>query len=215
MDIIGSVDDKIYLNNVIIDKIERQLNKMNMFSKNNHNKKINLKDLVVKNNNKFNFDSVEKTLDLSNISSSSINLSSYSLSNQFKTNLYDIKKGTLFYGSIRPYLKKSGICPFDGSVAGTVHSFNVPIEYMSIVFMTIISDEFHEHANRKAHGTKMPVVSFVDLVNYEINYNDRILTNSTQINNLIQKCVDRMSENYKLKEYKQTILPLLLNEQIK
>ncbi|WP_429977458.1 hypothetical protein, partial [Mycoplasmopsis bovis] len=31
--------------------------------------------------------------------------------------------GDILFGSIRPYLHKAGFAPFDGVVAGTVHSF--------------------------------------------------------------------------------------------
>lgn len=63
------------------------------------------------------------TIDLSVMPTEDISLNSLNNSDNFASNLSQMFEGNILFGSIRPYLKKCGIAPCDGAVAGTVYQF--------------------------------------------------------------------------------------------
>ena len=83
-----------------------------------------------------------------------------------------------------------------------------------MVLGIITSEGFHNFAVSNSHGTKMPVFSYDSLENYEILINNRYDNINSKYEKIIEKLMDLMNENFKLKEYKEHLLPLLLNEQV-
>ncbi|MCM1189272.1 MAG: hypothetical protein NC541_08240 [bacterium] len=78
-----------------------------------------------KNTTPFNYSSTKPAVDLSIMRSDSIGITELNSSNNFTTNLFEMRKGDILFGSIRPYLHKAGITPCDGIVAGTVQATTV------------------------------------------------------------------------------------------
>ncbi len=174
---------------------------------------VSLGELLYKNTTAFDFDSIQPTIDLSVMPSSSIALSQLNSSNMFSTNLFRMKQGDILFGSIRPYLKKAGIAPCDGVVAGTVHSFSTIKEYnFNFCLFTLCNEYFFEYAVKVSTGTKMPVVSCENILSYKVAYSPLIakLFNTYAVKDII---CQNVQESLKLIELRDWLLPMLMNGQ--
>ena len=174
-----------------------------------------LKDLVNENRIAFDYSTIEKTIDLSVMPSNSISLNQINNSDNFSTNLFKMHKGDILFGGIRTYLKKAGIAPCDGTFAGTVFSY-IPknANDYNFVLSTFVSQKFFKYSEKISKGTKMPVVSSKDLLNYDVVYSDEIVKKFNEIINLKQVITDNVMENSKLNEFRDFLLPLLINGKI-
>ncbi|WP_429977354.1 restriction endonuclease subunit S [Mycoplasmopsis bovis] len=173
-----------------------------------------LSELLVKNKDKFDFSSILPTIDLSVMVPNKMTISQHNWSSEFSSNLFKMEQGDILFGSIRPYLHKAGFAPFDGVVAGTVHSFK-PINnnYYNFSLITICRDVFFDYAVQMSYGTRMPVVNDVALLNYKIPYNEDVIKDFNKIN--ILKIMSKLiNENIKLINLKNQLLPLLMNGQV-
>ena len=177
-------------------------------------KLIKLKDLMFKVNRHFDYSKDEKTIDLSVMPSNSFCLTEINSSKSFSTNLFSMKKGDLLFGSIRPYLKKAGFAPCDGAVAGTVHCLNVYNEFdYNFCLLTLCSENMFDYASKASKGTKMPVISCDDLLDYPIIYNEKIIRMFQSLN-LKDFISHLIAENHKLTSIKNKLLSLLINGQL-
>lgn len=154
------------------------------------------------------------TIDLSVMPSSNISLKNLNNSDGFSTNLNKMIEGNILFGSIRPYLKKCGIAPCNGKVAGTVYQFDeLRKGSYNYALLTMSQDFFFDYALKVSKGTRMPVVSTDDILSYKLPYNDYIvkLFNKLPIKKII---VSVNKETNQLLYLKKKLLPLLINGQL-
>lgn len=173
-----------------------------------------LADLLIKNNEIFDYSGIKPTIDLSVMPSASISLSKLNSSDQFSTNLFVMHEGDILFGSIRPYLKKAGIAPCNGVVTGTVHSYHVKNDYeYNFALFTLCQDNFFNYALTVSTGTKMPVVSSDSILSYKIPYSRNIVEQFNQVN--ICKIICRnIQESNNLSALRDWLLPMLMNGQV-
>lgn len=172
-----------------------------------------LTEILQKNTDVFDYQSIQPAVDLSIMPSNSIAISQLNSSNSFTTNLFTMKKGDILFGSIRPYLHKAGFAPCDGVVAGTVHSFRVKnSQDNNFALMTVSRDKFFNYAVNVSSGTKMPVVSSDSILDYKVPYNNEIARKYNEIP-LIAIISSRIQENQKLISLRDWLLPMLMNGQ--
>lgn len=160
----------------------------------------------------------DKCIDLSIMPSGNIVLDKYNFGDSFGSNMKTMKKGDILFGSIRPYLRKAGIAPYDGVRAGTVHCFytkNTIDSSMCSVMMT--SEDMFQYAIMKSGGsTRMPSVSAKDILSYSFAYNQEISSKYNDIcSDLINQIILLINENISLASLRDWLLPLLMNGQIK
>lgn len=173
-----------------------------------------LSEILMKVNRLFDYDVESRTYDLSIIPSNSIVINDTSSSKKFETNLFSLKKGDLLFGSIRPYLRKAGIASYDGAVAGTIHCYEVRNEYdYNLALLTLSSENLFKYAINNSKGTKMPVVSSDDLLEFLIPYNGNVVKkfNKLSIKDMIIANVHQSNELSSLRDF---LLPLLMNGQV-
>ena len=172
-----------------------------------------LAELMKKNTIAFDYTSTQPAIDLSVMPSGSIALSQLNTSDNFTTNLYQMKKGDILFGSIRPYLHKAGFAPCDGVVAGTVHSYSVKNENdYNFALITVSRNAFFDYAVNVSSGTKMPVVSSDSILAYKVPYNNEIVSRFNDIA-LMETIASNVQENQKLIELRDWLLPMLMNGQ--
>ena len=172
-----------------------------------------LTEILQKNTDVFDYQSIQPAVDLSIMPSNSIAISQLNSSNSFTTNLFTMKKGDILFGSIRPYLHKAGFAPCDGVVAGTVHSFRVKnSQDNNFALMTVSRDNFFNYAVNVSLGTKMPVVSSDSILDYKVPYNNKIARRYNEIP-LIAIISSHIQENQKLISLRDWLLPMLMNGQ--
>ena len=172
-----------------------------------------LAEILQKNTDVFDYRSTQPAVDLSIMPSNSIAISQLNSSDSFSTNLFEMKKGDILFGSIRPYLHKAGFAPFDGVVAGTVHSFRVKNNQdYNFALMTVSRDNFFNYAVNVSSGTKMPVVSSDSILDYKVPYNNKIVNRYNKIP-LISIISSLIQENQKLISLRDWLLPMLMNGQ--
>lgn len=155
------------------------------------------------------------TFDLSVMPSSNMLLSDFNESTNFSTNLFELKKGDILFGSIRPYLRKAGIAPCDGAVAGTVHVVRPKRkEDYNFLAMTLCNERMFKYAIAACQGTKMPVVSIDSILDYKVAYDENIVEkfNLFDIRNVFSNTAVEIHELSSLRDF---LLPMLMNGQVK
>lgn len=175
-----------------------------------------LKDLIVKQKNKILPNEKYKLIDMASMPSYSISLSQYEPGNKLNTNTFSMEKYSFLYGSIRPYLGKYGIAPFNGITTGTIHNFKSKImNNYSFVASLVFSNKFNDYCIQLSHGTKMPIVKWNDFIDYKFAFNDRLasLYDETIKSNYL-KIVENVLVSQKLAEIRDTLLPKLMNGEI-
>lgn len=156
----------------------------------------------------------EKLIDASNMSSFSISLDKYNLGNTMETNIFTTKKYDILFNSIRPYLGKMIVSPFDGVRTGTLHGINASEpDYYGFVVSMMMHDSFFQNAKSKSKGTKMPVIDYDSLLSYKvcippskelfIEFNDIVTP-------LIESIIFKTNENFKLAEYRDLLIERLI-----
>ena len=174
---------------------------------------VTLRELLKKNRKAFDYGTVEPTIDLSVMPTGSIALNNLSRSDAFSSNLYQMSEGDILFGAIRPYLKKAGIAPCNGVVAGTVHSFSpVRVDDYNFALATITSEQMFSHAVRSSTGTRMPTVKADDLLDVVVAYSESVATAFNQIP-VARSIIERVQESSRLGELRDWLLPLLMNGQ--
>ena len=174
---------------------------------------VTLRELLKKNRKAFDYGTVEPTIDLSVMPTGSIALNNLSRSDAFSSNLYQMSEGDILFGAIRPYLKKAGIAPCNGVVAGTVHSFSpVRVDDYNFALATITSEQMFSHAVRSSTGTRMPTVKADDLLDVVVAYSESVATAFNQIP-VARSIIERVQESSRLGELRNWLLPLLMNGQ--
>ena len=174
---------------------------------------VTLRELLKKNRKEFDYGTVEPTIDLSVMPTGSIALNNLSRSDAFSSNLYQMSEGDILFGAIRPYLKKAGIAPCNGVVAGTVHSFSpVRVDDYNFALATITSEQMFSHAVRSSTGTRMPTVKADDLLDVVVAYSESVATAFNQIP-VARSIIERVQESSRLGELRDWLLPILMNGQ--
>ena len=174
---------------------------------------VPLEDILQRNSEAFDFSSIEPTVDLSIMPSGSIALDQVNRSDKFSTNLFRMNKGDILFGSIRPYLKKAGIAPCNGVVAGTIHSFRVKRESdYNFALFTLCGKAFFDYAVRVSTGTKMPIVSLDSIMSYKVPYSESIVRRFNRIDVRHIIC-SNVQETQKLASFRDWLLPMLMNGQ--
>ena len=174
---------------------------------------VSLGDLLEKNTASFDYSSSQPAIDLSVMPSNSIALSEINSSDNFTTNLFEMHRGDILFGSIRPYLHKAGIAPCDGVVAGTVHSYRIKKEQdYNFALITLTRDMFFDYAVNVSSGTKMPVISSDSILAYKIAYHPDIVKKFNSIA-LMKIITQNVQENQQLIALRDWLLPMLMNGQ--
>lgn len=175
---------------------------------------VRLSNIIRKVNRDFDNSTESKTFDLSIMPSNSIAIYNTSSSTEFDTNLFTVKTGDLLFGSIRPYLRKAGIASYDGAVAGTVHCFEVINEYdYNFALFTLTSENMFRHAINNSNGTKMPVVSSDDILNFIVPYNREVAKKFNKIT-IKDELIANVHQTNELSSIRDFLLPLLMNGQV-
>lgn len=172
-----------------------------------------LSSLLHRHQQAFDYKSEQPTVDLSIMPTSSIAIEQTNSSSMFATNLYWMDEGDILFGSIRPYLKKAGIAPCNGVVAGTVHCFQVDDKHdYNFALFTLCGKNMFDYAVKVSKGTKMPVVSAEDILSYKVPYSKEIsrLFNAFSIQKTICNNVKEIQQLTKLRDW---LLPMLMNGQ--
>ena len=155
------------------------------------------------------------TFDLSVMPSNNMLLADFNESKNFSTNLFVLKQGDILFGSIRPYLRKAGIAPCDGAVAGTVHVIRPRRkEDYNFLATTLCSERMFKYATTVSQGTKMPVVTIDSLFDYKIAYDETVAEkfNGFDIKGIFSRIA---IENHELAALRDFLLPMLMNGQVK
>lgn len=181
-------------------------------------KAVQLEDILNKRTENAEPNSNLRCIDLSVMPSGSLSIDNFSAGDAFNSNMKKMHKNDILFGSIRPYLKKAGLAPFDGLRAGTVHAFypRKP-EHLEFCLITMTSERYFDYAiNRSGGSTRMPSISSDDLLDYSVPFSEdvyfkyhKVLTSFTDvISNNIQ-------QSQKLAELRDWLLPMLMNGQVK
>ena len=172
-------------------------------------------DLVMRNNKKFDYKSVQKNIDLSVMPSDSIAVNQFNSSKDFSTNLFVMNKGDILFGSIRPYLHKACIAPCMGTFAGTVYSYAVKEgKDYNLVLTTLTRKAFFDYAESCCQGTKMPVVRNESILEYKLAYNSKFAKLFNDYVNIKDSVPNLIMQNQELASLRDFLLPMLMNGQV-
>ena len=85
----------------------------------------------------------------------------------YKTNNFFTPKGSFVFCSIRTYLKKWGLIPYDADSNGTLFQFSIKNNITSLISFLMSNDSW-EKFNLLSSGTKMPVIKKESFLNVEL-----------------------------------------------
>ena len=174
-----------------------------------------LADIIIKNTKKAEKDNKKSLIDLSVMPQNTFCLNLNNIGDAFNTNLFEMQKFDILFGSIRPYLKKAGFAPFDGLVTGTIHSVK-PINpnFFNFILLTLTHKSFFDYAVSVSKGTKMPIIGYEELSDFKIPFNESIIEKFNTILNFKEIISNNIIQNQKLKNLRDFLLPLLINAQV-
>ena len=159
------------------------------------------------------------SIDLSVMPNNSLCLNERGNGNDFAANKYILKKYNILFGSIRPYLKKAGFSPFEGLLNSSVivlHS--IKSENYSFGLCTIVSEPLFNFAITRSNGngTRMPTISGEELLQFPVAFSSIY---SKLFNQKVFKyweyIANNINENIELAAFRDFLLPLLMNGQVK
>ena len=174
-----------------------------------------LADIIIKNTKKAKKDNKKSLIDLSVMPQNTFCLNLNNIGDAFNTNLFEMQKFDILFGSIRPYLKKAGFAPFDGLVTGTIHSIK-PINpnFFNFILLTLTHKSFFDYAVSVSKGTKMPIIGYEELSDFKIPFNESVVEKFNTILNFKEIISNNIIQNQKLKNLRDFLLPLLINAQV-
>ena len=181
-------------------------------------KAIKLKDLLNKRTESSEPNAELKCIDLSVMPTNSLSVTDFNRGDTFNSNMKKMYKYDILFGSIRPYLKKSGMAPYDGLRAGTVHAFYPKNKRdYSFCLNIMTSERFFDFAiSRSGGSTRMPSVSAEALLEYEVPYNEEVIARyESVLGEIPEKISSNIEQSQKLAELRDWLLPMLMNGQVK
>ena len=175
---------------------------------------ITLRNILEKNSTSVNSDGNKKLIDLSKMPQNSFCINEFNSGDTFKTNMFHMNKYDILFGSIRPYLRKGGFAPFNGLLAGTVHSFKVKNDTLfNFSLLTMMHENTFKYAINCSEGTKMPVIKADKLLEYKVAFNDDIVSKFNDIITFKEIISNNICENEELKKTRDFLLPMLMSGQ--
>lgn len=173
-----------------------------------------LYDLVCVNKVKMKPDKKKLLIDLSVMPTNSISLNILNQGDSLKSNLFKMNQFDILFGSIRPYLLKAGFSPIDGLVTGTIHSISpLNSNCYNFLLLTFCSKSLFNYAIQYSKGTRMPVISIDNLLNYQIPFSSKIVSKFNKILNFKEVIANNIIANQELTSLRDFLLPLLMNGQ--
>lgn len=154
---------------------------------------------------------------LAHMPQNSIALNSWESSEEIASNKTSFNKGDILFGKLRPYFKKVGIAPLDGICSTDILVLNsIEQQYYSYLLCVLTNDSFITYCTATVTGTRMPRTGWRQMSKFKIikptiklanDFND--LTGSFYI-----QILNKVIENKKLEELRDTLLPKLLSGEI-
>ncbi|WP_394809057.1 restriction endonuclease subunit S [Nitrosomonas sp.] len=154
---------------------------------------------------------------LEHIGRKTIALSDWGTSDSAASDKTVFKKNDILFGKIRPYFHKVTVAPFDGITStDTIIMRPKKRVFFGLVLETIFADEFVDAATQSSTGSKMPRADWSVLRHYKVPVSDTNLLNS--FNAVFEKALEKIylseTENKKLIELRDWLLPMLMNGQV-
>lgn len=154
---------------------------------------------------------------LEHIGRKTIALSDWANSDLAASDKTVFKKNDILFGKIRPYFHKVAVAPFDGITStDTIILRPKKKSFSGLVLEMVFADEFIEAATQSSTGSKMPRADWNVLQHYKIPVPDIDLLHvfNAVFENAIRKIHLSGTENKKLVQLRDWLLPLLMNGQV-
>ena len=156
-------------------------------------------------------------IDLSIMQTDEIALNEASDSSEFSTNLKELYEGAILFGSIRPYLRKCVIAPFNGYHTGTVFQFKSKItsfDCYPFLLSLMTSPAFFKYAVSNSTGTKMPVVTDGNLLSFPFAYNEEAVKDFCLKFNYYNLIKNLSFENLELRKIRGELLSIIMDDEV-
>ncbi len=95
-------------------------------------------------------------------------VSNYEKPGTYKTNSFFTPENTLVINTIRTYLRKFAILPFDSDSNGTLIHLNIDKKHETSLLRLLLGDDFWNETINLSSGTKMPVIKRKDIMEIEV-----------------------------------------------
>jgi type I restriction enzyme S subunit len=165
-----------------------------------------------------NISSTTPYIGLEHIPRKSFILSSWETAEKVNSTKSLFQKNDILFGKIRPYFHKVGVALFDGITSTDTIVLRSKRENLhGIILQTVFSDNFISVATQSSTGTKMPRANWNVLKKYgTICPPKHIRLRFEKINeNFFAKIENLVSQNQKLTELRDWLLPMLMNGQVR
>lgn len=180
----------------------------------------NLNDIAVKVGDRFKKDESwdsHKLIDLGRMPTGSISLNEYGQGSELSTSVCKFKKYDFLFGSIRPYLRKAGVAPFDGVTNSSVFTIRSKNQMdRSFLYCYASSENIFLKSIQYSKGTKMPIIGWEDFSSFRFplppenlrhQFNDRVFC-------FFEKIILNTNENEILEKMRDLLLPRLISGEL-
>lgn len=155
---------------------------------------------------------------LEHIPKKSIALTEWGNSEKAESTKSSFKSNDILFGKLRPYFHKVVIAPFDGICSTDILVIRPKDNYhFGQILITYSSDEIIQYADRLSNGAKMPRTNWSDLAKFEVVIPTKQISEEFSIftASIAEKIKLNISENQKLAEIRDSLLPRLISGKIR
>lgn len=129
-----------------------------------------------------------------------------------------MRRGQILFGKLRPYFHKVGVVPTDGICSTDILVIGAKADRWREMILNIVSSEdFVEHANATASGTRMPRSNWRDMARYEIAVPPEAVAGAFSgiVRPMTKKIEANIHEAHTLAALRDALLPRLMSGELR
>ena len=160
----------------------------------------------------------QRLIDLSRMPQNSIALTEWGLGEELTTSVTRFSRKDTLFGAIRPYFHKVGVAPIDGVTNVSVFVLRARREsdWPFVGILCSMADTI-EYATRVSRGTKMPVITWPDLRDYQCVVPSPAVRDAfaLQTGSLLERMMGCIHESRSLATIRAALLPRLVSGELR
>lgn len=170
-EILGSLDDKIEVNNALLNSLDEYLRLDYVASINQDKDLRTVSDIALEVREGVSAQEIDESdvyVGLEHLPRRNVWLSSWGNGSEVTSNKSRFKKGDILFGKLRPYFHKVVVAPVDGVCSTDIIVVRPKPGFERLALQVLSSDAVIEYATNVSNGTRMPRAKWSDLKDFEV-----------------------------------------------
>nr|MBA2556740.1 restriction endonuclease subunit S [Chloroflexota bacterium] len=148
----------------------------------------------------------------------SIALSEWGLADGLESNKFEVKRGEILFGKLRPYFHKVGVAPVDGVCSTDIVVVTPKVEaWFGFVLGHVSGTPFVDYTNAGSTGTKMPRTSWAEMSRYPVVIPPRSVAEAftAETGPAVERVIAVIHECRALAALRDTLLPKVISGELR